>query len=69
MTVGTGLVERDGEAAAIAAAVAGTAVAGGGSVLVIEGVAGIGKSSLVQHAIGAAEEYGLRILRARGQPA
>ncbi len=58
-----GLLEREPSSAAIGAAVE-VARAGHGGVLVVEGAAGIGKSSL----LAAAACDGTRVLRARGVP-
>ena len=55
------LIERERELAAIDAL-----LEQGGGVLVIEGRAGVGKTSLVDAACRHAEELGLEILRARG---
>ena len=57
------LLERDAELGAIGAAVE-RARSGRGGVLVVEGVAGIGKSSL----LAAAPCDGMRVLRASGVP-
>lgn len=59
------LLERESELGSIEAALAGAA-SGHGSVLVIEGAAGIGKSSLL--AATAERADGMRVLRARGAP-
>ena len=55
------LIERERELAAIDAL-----LERGGGVLVIEGRAGVGKTSLVDAACRHAEELGLEVLRARG---
>ena len=55
------LLEREGDLAAI-----GRLLAGGGGVGVIEGGAGIGKTSLLGAACDGAEESGWQVLRARG---
>lgn len=60
-----GVLEREGELTAIAAALDG-AVAGNGSLLVAEGPAGIGKSTLLDAAVSMAAERGMGILQARG---
>jgi DNA-binding CsgD family transcriptional regulator len=60
-----GLIERRGEAATLAAAVT-DACAGAGSVVLIEGPPGIGKSALCAHARGLAEQQGMTVLSARG---
>ena len=62
-----GLLEREAELAAIAAALDET-VAGHGAVLVVEGAAGIGKSSLLAAATDLATSAGMRVLGARGAP-
>lgn len=62
---GTQLVERDAELGTIRA-VQGRAAAGAGSLIVIEGPAGIGKSRLLAEACAFAEADGLQVLRARG---
>ncbi len=59
------LLERESELGSIEAALAGAA-SGHGSVLVVEGAAGIGKSSLL--AAAAERAAGMRVLRARGSP-
>jgi DNA-binding CsgD family transcriptional regulator len=59
------VLEREAELERIDAAVA-RARAGSGSLLVVEGPAGIGKSSLVAAARAAAAAAGLRVLAARG---
>ena len=58
------LLERERELAAVAAAV-DAAAAGHGSVLWIEGPAGIGKTRLLRAARAHAERSGVRVLRAR----
>lgn len=58
------LLERDGELAAISEALEETS--GGGRVLLIEGVAGIGKTALIGELEGRAGLAGHRVLRARG---
>jgi len=60
-----GIVERDGELARIEAAVA-SATSGSGSVVVVEGPAGIGKSRLLAEARDCAAGGGMRVLAARG---
>ena len=60
-----GLVERRGEQECIRAAAA-RAIAGTGSVVVVEGPAGIGKTSLLEAACDEAAAADLRVLRARG---
>jgi DNA-binding CsgD family transcriptional regulator len=59
------LLERESELGSIEAALAGAA-SGHGSVLAIEGAAGIGKSSLL--AAAAERAGGMRVLNARGSP-
>ena len=59
------LLERESELGSIEAALEGAA-SGHGSVLVVEGAAGIGKSSLLAAAAERAD--GMRVLRARGSP-
>jgi DNA-binding CsgD family transcriptional regulator/tetratricopeptide (TPR) repeat protein len=61
----TGLLERDAELAAIEASLRATA-AGEGSLLMIEGDAGAGKTALLDEGVGRAERLGIRALRARG---
>jgi DNA-binding CsgD family transcriptional regulator len=59
------LLERESELGSIDAALAGAAT-GHGSVLVLEGAAGIGKTSLL--AAAAERATGMRVLQARGSP-
>jgi DNA-binding CsgD family transcriptional regulator len=59
------LLERDGELRAIHAALAGAAQ-GSGSLVVIDGPAGVGKTALLDAARAAADQAGLLVLRARG---
>lgn len=59
------LVERGAELTALLDAVASTS-GGAGSVVLVEGEAGVGKSALLDAAIGAARDRGLRVLTARG---
>jgi DNA-binding CsgD family transcriptional regulator len=59
------LLERESELAAIAAALA-AADAGRGSLLLVEGPAGIGKTTLLRAACAAAAESGARTVTARG---
>lgn len=59
------LEERDGELELVARLL-GEAADGGGSLLVLEGPAGIGKSRLLAAAHGYAEERGFQLFRARG---
>ena len=58
------LLERAAEAAAITAAI-DAAVAGFGSVLLVEGPAGIGKTRLLAHACDRAAAAGMTVLTAR----
>lgn len=60
------LLERDAELAAIADALAGTSNGAGGRTLLIEGPAGIGKTSLMVELGGMAGRAGHRVLRGRG---
>jgi DNA-binding CsgD family transcriptional regulator len=60
----TPLIERDAELAAVFAALS-SARAGAGSLLLIEGVAGIGKTALVDAARERAEQDAMRVLHAR----
>jgi DNA-binding CsgD family transcriptional regulator len=60
-----GVLERDAELARIEAAVA-RAAGGRGSLLVVEGPAGIGKSALIGAARAVSDAAGARTLRARG---
>jgi DNA-binding CsgD family transcriptional regulator len=64
-SVGRGLLERGGELARIERAIAAVG-RGQGDVLVIQGPAGIGKSTLVQVVSERAAEQGLQTLTARG---
>lgn len=59
------LYERDAEIEVIRRAVE-AAAAGNGSAVVIEGEAGVGKTTLLDVAAVAAHEHGMRVLRARG---
>jgi DNA-binding CsgD family transcriptional regulator len=65
VTTRTELLERDAELAQIDAAMR-AAAAGAGAAIVIEGAAGIGKSSLLAEAAELAEAGGMAVLRARG---
>jgi DNA-binding CsgD family transcriptional regulator len=58
------ILDRSAELAAIAAAV-GSAMAGSGSIVLVEGVAGIGKTRLLAHACDQGIQSGLRVLTAR----
>jgi len=60
-----GLLEREPELEWLESRVA-AAFEGAGSIVAIEGEAGIGKSSLLAHAAGCAEAAGMRVLAARG---
>jgi DNA-binding CsgD family transcriptional regulator/tetratricopeptide (TPR) repeat protein len=62
--LGAELLERAAELDAITAAI-GAAVAGSGTVLLIEGPAGIGKTRLLGHACAQAADAGLTVLTAR----
>jgi DNA-binding NarL/FixJ family response regulator len=62
-----GLLEREFELEALAAALLG-ASAGPGAAVLIEGPAGAGKSTLLDWAAGSARERGLTVLRAVGSP-
>ncbi|HEV2775578.1 MAG TPA: AAA family ATPase, partial [Solirubrobacteraceae bacterium] len=64
-TVAAGLLERDGEIERLEQAIA-AAVEEAGSVVAVEGEAGIGKTSLLTHASRMACDGGMRTLRARG---
>ncbi len=59
------LLERAAELRALDDAIVATAD-GRGRVVIIEGEAGVGKSSLVRHAIARSGQHGLRLLRATG---
>ncbi|MFN8150435.1 MAG: AAA family ATPase [Solirubrobacterales bacterium] len=59
------MLEREGEVARIGA-VLDEAVAGRGSLMVAEGPAGIGKSTLLEAAVQMAADRGMGVLRARG---
>ena len=61
----THLLEREAELAQIGAALR-TATAAAGSVVVIEGAPGLGKTSLLGEAAALAEARGMAVLRARG---
>jgi DNA-binding CsgD family transcriptional regulator len=61
------LLERDAEVAALAARLDG-ARTGGGALVVVEGPAGIGKTSLLAAAARAARERDMTVLHARGAP-
>ena len=61
----TDLLEREGELEQIAGAL-GAATGGAGGVVVIEGAAGIGKSTLIDEAAALAQAAGMVVLRARG---
>jgi DNA-binding NarL/FixJ family response regulator/predicted negative regulator of RcsB-dependent stress response len=62
-----GLLEREFELEALAAALLG-ATGGPGAAVLIEGPAGAGKSTLLDWAAGAARDRGLTVLRAVGSP-
>ena len=59
------LLEREGELATIAGRL-DDAVAGNGSLIVVEGPAGIGKTSVLAEAVRMAREREMTVLRARG---
>jgi DNA-binding CsgD family transcriptional regulator len=59
------LLERSGEIAVLTAALRAAGDGVGGAVL-IEGAAGIGKSSLLEESVREAERFGMRVLRGRG---
>jgi len=61
------LLQRDAEMAALDSQL-GDVRAGGGRLILVEGPAGIGKSSLIAAAARAAEGAGMRVLRAWGGP-
>ena len=61
----TELLEREAEIVQIGGGL-DAAAAGAGGVIVIEGAAGIGKSTLMDEAAALAEERGMVVLRARG---
>ena len=61
------LLDRDAELAALADRLE-QARAGTGRVIVVEGAAGIGKSSLLAAAVRSAEAQGVTVLRARAGP-
>lgn len=60
-----GLLEREGELAAIGGLV-DSALAGSGRLLVVDGVAGVGKTRLLEEASRAACAAGMDVIRARG---
>src|SRR5215208_3847374 len=67
MTQEARLLERDAEVEALVSRLEPLAASGAGGVVLIEGVAGIGKSSLLRALVAAAlERPGLRVLTARG---
>lgn len=61
-----GLLERERELAALSTFLVSVPEKGDGDILVLEGEAGIGKSSLLGVAVELAEESGFSVLRARG---
>jgi DNA-binding CsgD family transcriptional regulator len=63
---GSGLLERDGEIAALAGALDATRAGGDGRVVLIEGPPGIGKTALLEEFVAIAAERGASVLRARG---
>src|SRR5215207_859839 len=67
MTQEARLLERDAEVEALVSRLEPLVASGTGGVVLVEGVAGIGKSSLLRALLGAAlERPGLRVLTARG---
>src|SRR5215208_6136165 len=67
MTQEARLLERDAEVEALVSRLEPLVASGTGGVVLVEGVAGIGKSSLLRALVGAAlERPGLRVLTARG---
>jgi DNA-binding CsgD family transcriptional regulator len=60
------LLEREGDLAAVDAALDDACREGGGGTLLIEGPAGVGKSALLGELEGRAAAAGCRVLRARG---
>src|SRR3954451_4540575 len=65
--VAPGLLERDAETTALERHLASVR-AGTGCTVLVDGPAGIGKSSLLAHAAGLAQRGGFRVLSARGGP-
>jgi DNA-binding CsgD family transcriptional regulator len=61
----TTVLERERELRTIEDAVA-RAETGSGTAILVEGEAGIGKSTLARHAITVAKDHGVRVLRAQG---
>jgi len=61
----TAVLEREHELRVVDASLADARV-GKGTAIVIEGEAGIGKSTLARHAAGTARRLGMRVLRAQG---
>jgi DNA-binding CsgD family transcriptional regulator len=64
-TVTSGLLERECELGQLATRL-DAAILGEGSIVAIEGEAGIGKSALLAYAVGRAKSAGMRVLSARG---
>ncbi len=64
MIASEGILGRDRELEIVASLVA-TATTGGGALL-IHGDAGIGKSALLERAVGLAQDAGMRVLRTTG---
>ncbi len=60
------LLEREGDLVAVDAALAGARADGGGGALLIEGPAGVGKSTLLAELERRADADGFRVLAARG---
>ena len=60
------LLEREGDLVAVDAALVGARADGGGGALLIEGPAGVGKSTLLDELERRADADGFRVLRARG---
>ncbi len=60
------LLEREGEIAALAAALSAVEDGADGGVVLIEGPPGIGKTALLEELVGIAAERGTTVLRARG---
>ena len=65
LTTRTDLLEREAETAQISRGL-DAAAAGAGGLIVIDGAAGIGKTTLMDEAASLAEARGMVVLRARG---